>query len=479
MLEAALIEELRTRLRGPLLTAEHADYEQARQVWNGMIDRRPALIARCSGTADVVAAVNFARTHDLLVSVRGGGHNVAGSAVCDGGLMIDLSSMKGIYVDPQKRTAHTQGGATWGDLDRETQLHGLATPGGVVSTTGIAGLTLGGGLGWLRNKYGLSCDNLLSVEIVTADGQVRTASAVEHADLFWGLRGGGGNFGVVTSFEFQLHPVGPDVATCLVLYPAERTRELMAVWRDFVATAPDEFGSVAFMMRVPAHPALPQELHGEAVFSIQGAYCGSGDPAEGERVIRPLRELGAPLLDMSGILPYTVLQSMPDTFWPPHRRYYFTSVDLRGLDDEVIAALADHAAACPFAGPFVNVWHYGRGVRRVAPEATAFASRATPFLLEISSPWADADEATRGIQWCRELRDDMRRFSGGGMYGNFGGLGDETQDTAPRAYGANYARLAQVKTKYDPQNLFHMNQNIVPAHAGNDGETSAVKAAAV
>ncbi|MSP12415.1 MAG: FAD-binding oxidoreductase [Chloroflexi bacterium] len=336
--DALAVQTFAAGLRGELIRPGDQSYDAVRQIWNGLHDKRPSLIARCSGVADVIDAVNFARTHNLLVAVRGGGHNVAGSASCDGGIMIDLSLMRGVRVDPEARTVQAQGGATWGDVDRETQVFGLATPGGNVSTTGIGGLTLGGGLGHLRRKYGLSIDNLLSVDIVTADGQFHTASATKNAELFWGIRGGGGNFGVVTSFEFRLHPVGPIVTRCAPWYPAEMAKEVLTAWRDFMATAPEELSSHIIFWTVPVHPNFPAAAHGRHVIIISALYSGSAE--EGARVIQPLRELGTPLLDLSGAKPYTMVQSGFDPFFPKGELlYYFKSRYLNNLNDETIDAI--------------------------------------------------------------------------------------------------------------------------------------------
>jgi FAD/FMN-containing dehydrogenase len=316
-------QALQQQMRGQVILPSHPEYDAARRVWNGMIDKYPALIARCTGVADVIAAVNFAREHDLLVAVRGGGHNVAGHGTCDGGLVIDLSAMKGIHVDPDMRIARAEGGVTWGELDRETQVFGLATPGGVVSTTGIAGLTLGGGLGWLRRKHGLTIDNLLSVNLVTARGEYLTASENENAELFWGLRGGGGNFGIVTSFEFRLHPVGTMVTLCMPWYPVEDAKELLPKWRAFMQDAPEELSSTAYFWTVPAMPDFPEEHHGKRAIIFGGVYTGPLE--EGERITRPLREMGTPLLDLSGQMPWTTLQQAFDQFFPKRGSACITS----------------------------------------------------------------------------------------------------------------------------------------------------------
>lgn len=455
------VEALAERLRGPLLRAGEDGYDEARAVWNGMIDKRPALIVRAAGAADVMDAVRFAREHKLLLAVRGGSHNVAGHAVCDGGLVIDLSPMDGVRVDPSAQIARVEGGATWGDVDRETQAFGLATPGGVVSTTGVAGLTLGGGIGWLRNKYGLSCDNLVSADVVSADGELVTASADENSDLFWGLRGGGGNFGVVTSFEFELHEVGPEVAFAAVMYPQDEAGQLLPAWRDFMAEAPDEVSSQAILWSVPQVEAFPEEAQGHPVFVVGALY--SGDPEEGKQVLGPLRELSDPVLDMSGVMPYTAVQASFDPFYPEGElQYYWKSTDLEHLGDEVIDALAGHAAERPSPRTHLIVWHQGGAMRRVGPDETAFGDRSASYLLTIDSTWPDPAQAEENVAWTREVWQDMQRFSGGGLYLNFPGLGEEGEDLVRSAYGSTYDRLVDVKNRWDPENLFRMNQNIEP-----------------
>jgi FAD/FMN-containing dehydrogenase len=466
-LSAETIDEFAERLRGPLIRSGDEGYDAARQVWNGMIDKHPALIARCSGTADVIDAVNFARENDLLVAVRGGGHNVAGDGVCDGGLVIDLSQMRGVRVDPEARTARAQGGATWGDLDRETQAFGLATPGGVVSTTGIAGLTLGGGLGWLRRKYGLSCDNLLSADVVTASGELVHASGIENSYLFWGLRGGGGNFGVVTSFEFELHEVGPPVMMCAVMYPAEVAPEALPAWRDFMEEAPDEVSSQAYFWSVPDVEAFPAEARGENAFIVAAMYAGS--PDEGERVLQPLRELGPPLVDLSGQMPYREVQTMFDPFFPEgERSYYFKSRDLAHLDDEAIDTIIAGSMDRPVPTILIAIWHYGGAMSRVGTDETAFGSREAPYLFSADAVWDDPADAERVIEWSRAFLDDMEPYSGEGMYVNFSGFGEEGDALVRSAYGPNYERLAELKARYDPDNLFRLNQNIRPAGEASD-----------
>ena len=462
-LDETKIEEFKHRLAGQLIRPGDAAYDEARRVWNGLIDKYPALIARVANVADVVAAVNFARENDLLVSVRGGGHNAAGHATNDGGLVIDLSLMKGIQVDPQARIVRVQGGVTWGELDQATQEFGLATPGGIVSTTGIAGLTLGGGLGLLRRKYGLSIDNLRSVEVVTADGQILTASKTENADLFWAVRGGGGNFGVVTSFEYTLHPVGPTVTLLLVMYPAAEAKQIIPAWRDFMTTAPEELSSNGKFTTVPSAPFMPAEIHGKPVFVLFGMY--SGEVIEGERLIQPLRQLTQPVIDFSGPMPYTAVQSIFDPLFPKGELLaYWKSTSLRHLDDQVIDTISKWAATSPSSQTIVDLWAMGGAVNRVATDATAFGDRSAPFWLVFNTSWTDPQDTDKNIAWTRAFYEAVQPYSAGGGYLNFPGLNeDQDREQYVRAsFGANYERLVTLKNKYDPTNLFRLNQNIKP-----------------
>ena len=454
------IAVLQERIRGEVLTPSHPGYEDARAVQNGLITRRPGAIVRCAGVADVVEVVNLARDRGIVLSVRGGGHNVAGNAINEGGVVIDLSGMRGVHVDPAVRTARAQGGATWGDVDRETQVFGLATPGGVISTTGIGGLTLHGGWGWLRRKHGYSLDNLLSVEIVTADGQVRTASATEHPDLFWAVRGAGSNFGVVTSFEFALHPVGPDVALCAPAYALEDAATVLPAWRDFMANAPDEISSNVLMWSVPPAEIFPVELHGRPIVILASMY--SGDAEQGMQMMQPMREFATPLLDLSGIEPYTVLQSSFDWAIPKGGLYYWKSLYLNGLDEATIDAIVQCAATRPTPETPLELWGLGGAPSRVSPTETAFGRRDAPYLLTLSASWSDPTDTDRCIAWARQNWKDMRRFSDGGLYLNFAGFGEEKEALLREGYGANYDRLATLKAKYDPGNLFRMNLNIKP-----------------
>ena len=452
VLKDTAIEAFRTSVRGELLRPCDTGYETTRKVWNGMIDRRPALIIRCTGVADVIAAVQFARTHELLVAVRGGGHNVAGHAVCDGGLMIDLSRMKGLRVDPVHRTAHAQPGLTGGEFDRETQAFGLATPLGYISTTGIAGLTLGGGYGWLARSYGLASDNLLSVDLVTADGQCLTASATEHPDLFWGVRGGGGNFGIVTSFEYQLHPVGP-VLGGMMIYPFAQAKAVLQFHRDFISTAPDAY---------TCFPALGTAPTGEAVALLR--VCYNGPLEEGERVLRPLRAFGSPLADRIAPMAYTALQSMYDAGAPPGIHVYWKSNALTELSDEAIDTMVAHCATRPAPQCGMALGQLGGAVSRMAPDATAFNHRNVRYDFISAGQCMDPAQAAACIQWARAFWEAMQPFSTGGVYVNY--LGQEADEGAERvqaAYGpAKYARLVALKNTYDPTNFFRLNQNIKP-----------------
>jgi FAD/FMN-containing dehydrogenase len=454
----AEIEELRMTMRGPLLRAGQPGYDEARVIFNGMFDRRPALIARCRGAADVMDAVRFASRHHLLTAVRGGGHSVAGASICDKGMVIDLSQMNSVVVDYKHRVARVQGGATWADVDRETQAFGLATPGGIVSHTGVAGLTLGGGIGWLRNKYGLSCDNLVSADVVTADGDVLTANADENADLFWALRGGGGAFGVVTSFEFRLHPVGPMIAAVFSIYPMAATRDVLKQWREWVASAPDEATSEIATWTAPAARSLPHSVHDREVVIAAGVYAG--DPQEGMRVLQPLREFGAPLGEIAGEIPYRIAQRAFDPFFPNTGEVisYWKSLFLDDLDDAAIEIMADRAEDRSSPSTMVFVQHLGGAVRRVRPGETAFAIRDAAFAINFMGNWWDARETPRHVAWVRDAWNRLAPHTTGAVYLNYLGREEPGADSLARAtFGANYDRLVQIKAKYDPTNLFRLN----------------------
>jgi FAD/FMN-containing dehydrogenase len=459
--DAQAVAGLRERVRGPLLTPGDPGYDEARSIWNGLIDRRPALIVLCTGAADVVDAVTFAREQELVLSIKAGAHNVAGNAVNDGGIVIDLSQMRGVHVDPTTRTVRVQGGATWGDCDRETQLFGLAVPGGVVSTTGVAGLTLHGGVGHLRRKHGLSIDSLLSVDIVTADGQLRRASARENEDLFWAVRGAGSNFGVVTSFEFRGHPVGPMVMVGAIFYPLEEAATILPAWRDFMAGAPEELSSLALCWGVPAHEPFPPALHGTPVVVLAAAYCGPVE--EGEKVVQPLRELAQPVVDASGPWPWLGLQSGFDAIFPKGEFRYWKSRSLAELSDEAIGEILAFADRRPTPLTDLVMWHHGGAMSRVGETETAYAGRDAQFLVTAEASWTDPAQNDEAISWARAAWDAMERYSTGGVYLNFPGLGEEKEALARAGYGVNYERLAALKAKYDPDNLFRMNINIPPA----------------
>ena len=450
-LEAQAIQDFRASLRGQLLQPGDAGYDSARKIDNAMIDRRPRLIARCAGVADVRAAVRFARQHELLVSVRGGGHNVAGNAVCDGGLMIDLSPMKGVRIDPAARVAHAQAGVTWGDLDAESQAFGLATPGGVISTTGIAGLTLGGGVGWLNGHYGLACDNLISADVVTADAQFVHASEQEHADLFWGLRGGGGNFGIVTSFEYRLHPVGPMVLSGPVFHPAARAKEVLRFYREFSASEPDEMTTYGGLLTGP---------DGTPLVAIVPTYSGALD--QGEKLVERLRKFGPPVADMLGPMPWVAVQRMFNDGFPPGRFNYWKSALTPEITDELIDVIVDHMARVPSPHTAVMLEHYHGAYSRKAPTATAYSHRRPTYDVVIIANWTDAKDTEGNIAWARGLFAAVQPQVSKAVYVNFLDA-DEGADRIRAAYGENYDRLAALKKKYDPTNFFRMNQNVRPA----------------
>ena len=448
------ISELSIRFSGQLLRSADAGYEEARKVHNGLIDKRPLLIARCHGVADVVDAVKLARSMNIEVAIRGGGHNVAGRATIDGGLMIDLMPMKGIHVDPQSRTARAQGGVTWAELNRETQLHGLAVTGGVVSSTGIAGLTLGGGLGWLMGKYGLALDNLRSVELVTAEGEVLRTSEDEHPDLFWAVRGGGGNFGIATSFEYQLHPVGPIITGGLVAHPFERARDVLRFFRETTASLPDEMSVFGGFIHSPEGAKLAAMV-----------ACHSGSLEAGEKALRPLKEFGPPVMDAIGPIPYSQLNGMLDASYPKGALNYWKSSFLQELSDDAIDAMIECFSACPTPMGQMLLEHFHGVATRVGVSATAFPHRKDGYNLLIISEWLQPAENEPCTNWARKSYGQMAPFVAPGRYVNYLG-DDETGDPVIAAYGPNYKRLQEIKTKYDPTNFFHMNQNIKPLSQG-------------
>jgi FAD/FMN-containing dehydrogenase len=446
------VGELAKLFNGQLLQPSDIGYDVARKVHNGLIDKRPALIARCRGVADVVDAVRLAHTENLGVAVRGGGHNVAGRATIDGGVMIDLSLMKGIHVDPRTRSARAQGGSTWNDFNRETQLHGLATTGGVVSSTGIAGLTLGGGLGWLMGKYALALDNLLSVEVVLADGRVVTASENENDDLFWALRGGGGNFGVATALAYRLHQVGPAITGGVIAYPFEAAWDVLRYFRDVTAKLPDEFTVFAGLIHAP-------DGSGTKLAAIVLCHCGP--LADGEKAVQPIRAFGKPAMDAIGAMPYSQMNSMLDAGYPHGALNYWKSSFLAALTDEAIRTMIDCFAKCPTPMGQLLIEHFHGAVTRVGPTATAFPHRAPGYNMLVLSEWMDAGQNEACIKWARDSYRALQPFMGTGRYVNYFD-DDEHNEAVVTAYGPNYHRLQQVKTTYDPDNFFRMNQNIPP-----------------
>ena len=454
-------EALSGQLRGELLTPDRPAYEAARAIWNAMIDRRPAAIARCRNAADVMAGVNAARENEVVVAIRAGGHNVAGYAACDGGLVIDLSLMNAVRIDPRLDRAYVEGGATWGDVDAATTPFGRATPGGLISATGVAGLTLSGGIGWLRGTHGLCVDNLLAADVVTADGRLIRASESENADLLWALKGGGGNFGVVVAFEFRLHPIAAELMFCAPAYAEERALEVLPKWRDYMASAPDEVSGLAEFSTIPRDPAYPPHAWGKRVVSLATVY--DGPAAEGERVTAPLREFGEPLVDFSGRMPYRVLQTLYDGLFPKGRdRCYWKSTYLKRLDDDVIGEIVAQLAKRPSEMTYASVWKFGGAVQRVGSEATAFGDRSMPYMLSIDGIWSKSAEDSANIDWVRGFWQVMQAHSTGRLYLNFPGHG-EGENLVRDAFGERaYARLQAIKREYDPNNLFRMNQNIRP-----------------
>jgi FAD/FMN-containing dehydrogenase len=455
--EGSAIEAFKAGVRGEVLRPGDEGYDAARKVYNAMIDRHPALIVGCVDVADVIGAVTFAREHQLTVSIRGGGHNVVGFAVNDGGLVVDLSRMKGIRVDVAGQTVRAEGGVTWGDLDHATHPFGFAVPGGIVSTTGIAGLTLGGGIGNLTRTYGLSCDSLISADVVTADGRFITASADKNADLFWGLRGGGGNFGVVTSFEYRMRPVST-VLGGLVFYPIEMGREAMRFYRDFMATAPEELNTWFGFHVAPPAPFIPEHLHGTHVCAISVCYVGPLE--QGEQVIKPIREFGPPALDLVGPVPFPALNSSLDALVPKGNYDYWKTDFVTELPDEAIEVHAKHGALVPTISSGMHMYPVNGAARRVSKTDTAHSYRETNYAINIYGMWPDPADNAANMAWVRDYWTAQHPFSEPGGYINF--LGDEGEDRIKATYQENYGQLVALKNKYDPTNLFHMNQNIKP-----------------
>jgi FAD/FMN-containing dehydrogenase len=459
-LDAAAIGELRNALRGPLLQTADPGFKEACSIWNGMIARRPALVARVSGTADIVACVNFARENGLPLSIRGGGHNIAGTALCDGGLMIDMTLRRGVRVDPQNRVVRAEAGATWGDVDHESQPLGLVVPSGIVSNTGVAGFTMGGGFGWTSRKCCYAADNLISVDIVTADGERRRASDTENADLFWALRGGGGNFGAVTSFEFRAHRHGPQALCGMVVYPMAQARAVVHRFREITAAAPDELCCLLILRIAPPAPFLPKELHGTPIAAI--AACWNGDPATGQDAMQALKSFGRPVADTITVKPFIAHQTMLDSGQPFGRRYYWKSDFFADMSECLIDAMIEHAERVTSPHSAVLFMHMGGAPARLDPERNAVGFRTAQYVLNVQAAWEDAREDRRHVDWAREYWAAARPFSTGAAYINF--MTEDEGDARVRAaYGDRlYARLAEVKAKFDPGNLFHGAQNIPP-----------------
>ena len=453
------IEELKSVFKGEILLPSDAAYESARKIWNAMIDKHPAVIARCVTTADVVRGVNFAKDNGLLLAVRGGGHNIAGNAMCDDGIVIDLSQMKATSVDPDRRRVTVEGGATLADLDAATQVYGLATPLGINSTTGVAGLTLGGGFGWLSRKFGMTVDNLESAEVVTATGEVVRASATENPDLFWALRGGGGNFGVVTRFEFRLHPVGPDVLSGLIVYPISEAKSVLQQYREFTAKAPEELSVWTILRQSPPLPFLPESVHGKEIIALALIYAG--DPKQGEPLIEPLRKLGTPLGEHVGVQPYVAWQRAFDPLLTFGARNYWKSHNFSTLKDGLFDVVIEYINKLPSPQTEIFFGAIGCATTWPAPDATAYAHRDALFVMNVHCRWEDLADDKRCIAWARDYFNASTPFASGGVYVNF--LTADEGDRVRSAYGPNYDRLALVKRTYDPDNLFRMNQNIKPS----------------
>jgi len=458
LVKDVVIEGLAAGLRGKLLSGKDADYDAARAIWNAMVDRRPGLIARCAGAADVMRAVRFARDNGLLLAVRGGGHNIAGNAVCEGGVVIDLSPMKSVRVDPGTRRLRVEPGATLADVDGETQAFGLALPTGINSTTGIAGLTLGGGFGWLTRKFGLTIDNLISMDVVTAEGKFMRASEREEPDLFWALRGGGGNFGVVTSFEFRLHDLPGDVLAGLVVHPFADAETVLKQYRQALETAPDELTCWVVMRRAPPLPFLPAEWHGKEIVVLAMCYCG--DVEKGKAATAELRAIGRPIADVVAPMPFAAWQQAFDPLLTPGARNYWKSQDFAELSDATIAILLDAVRKLPGPECEIFIGHVGGAAGRIPVEATAFPQRNSHFVMNVHARWREKSMDDTCISWARALFEATKKNAIGTAYINF--MPEDEADRVEAAYGANYRRLAAIKQHYDPQNLFRMNQNVKP-----------------
>ncbi|MGR4068651.1 FAD-binding oxidoreductase [Billgrantia sp. C5P2] len=454
-----MLAGLKLQLQGPLLTPEDADYEASRRLWNAMIDRRPAMVVRCLGVADVMACVRFAREHELLLCIKGGGHNIAGLAVADGALMLDLSLMRGVWVDRERRVAHAQAGCVLGDVDRETQVHGLATVLGFISTTGIAGLTLGGGFGYLSRRWGYTTDNVLGMDVVTPDGSLVHASADKNADLFWGLCGGGGNFGVVTGFDYQLYPVGPEVVGGLVAWPASEAPAVLELYQRLAEQAPPELTLVALMRPAPPVPWLPKEYHGQPIVALLACY--SGDPEEGELVVAPIKAFGQPIGDVMVRRPYAQMQKLLDATQPKGRRYYWKSEYLPGIEPALCDKAIEHAGRIRSPHSVVILFQLGGALNRHEDDHSAVGNRDARYVFNVGGAWESAADDAENIAWAREAWDDLKAFSTGGTYINFL-TEDEGQERTEAALGPALQRLGEIKRRWDPDNRLRVNRNIAP-----------------
>lgn len=456
-LSGEIIDGFRSQLTGTIICSSDSGYDEARAIWNAMIDRRPALIVKCMGTADVVSCVKFAREHNLLTSVRGGGHNIAGMSLANDAMLIDLSQMKWVRVNPETKMAYVAPGATLRHVDHETQLYGLATSTGINSTTGISGLTLGGGFGWLSRSYGLTIDNLVSAEMVTADGNVINVNEKENADLFWAIRGGSGNFGIVTSFQFKLHPIGPQVLAGLIVHPFKDAQKVFRHYRDFVASAPDKATCWVVLRKAPPLPFLPEEVHGKEVFVLATIYAG--DLKEGEKVLEPLRQFGNPIADVIGPVPFTAWQQAFDPLLAPGARNYWKSHNFTELSDELLDTLIDYTGNLPSPLSEIFVGNLGGVINKVAEDATAYPHRKANFVMNVHARWEENSLDSACIDWARKLFDQTAPYATGGVYVNFI---SEGEDRVEAAFGANFEQLSKIKSKYDPGNFFRVNQNIKP-----------------
>jgi hypothetical protein len=459
-LKQDVLDGLKMRLRGPVLVPGDTGYDESRTVWNAMIDRKPALVARCLGVGDVIACVQFAREHNLLLCIKGGGHNIAGLATADGAMMLDMSLMRGVWVDAQAKVAHAQAGCLLGDVDRETQVRGLAAVLGFVSLTGIVGLTLGGGFGYLTRRWGWTSDNVAGIDVVTADARLVHASSEENRDLFWGLRGGGGNFGVVTGIEYALHPVGPEVVGGLVAWPASEASEVLELYRTLAEKAPPELTLVALMRPAPPAPWLPKDMHGKPIVAIHACY--SGDPAEGERAVAPIKSFGNPIGDVLVRRPYVQLQTLLDATQPKGRRYYWKSEYLPRVEPALCERLIDHAARIPSPHSSVILFQLDGALNRRAQDHSPVGNRDARYVVTLGSSWEQVDEDKVNVEWAREAWADVRRFGTGGTYVNFL-TEDEGPERLEASLGKGLQRLAHVKASWDPQNVFRTNRNITPA----------------